>query len=40
LAGTDIAVRLGGTAKARRKQGERAVERVALELRMDEDSDA
>jgi RNA polymerase sigma-70 factor (ECF subfamily) len=36
----DIAARLGGTAEARRKQWERAVERVARDLRIDEDSDA
>jgi RNA polymerase sigma-70 factor (ECF subfamily) len=36
----DIAARLGGTAEARRKQWERAVERLAGELRIDEDSDA
>jgi RNA polymerase sigma-70 factor (ECF subfamily) len=36
----DIAARLGGTAEGRRKQWERAVERVAGELRIDEDSDA
>jgi hypothetical protein len=35
-----IVARLGGTAEARRKQRERAVERVAGELRIDEDSDA
>jgi RNA polymerase sigma-70 factor (ECF subfamily) len=40
LAWADIAARLGGTAEARRKQWERAVERVAGELRIDEDSDA
>jgi RNA polymerase sigma-70 factor (ECF subfamily) len=36
----DIAARLGGGAEARRKQWERAVERVAGEMRIDEDSDA
>jgi RNA polymerase sigma-70 factor (ECF subfamily) len=39
LAWPEVAARLGGTAEARRKQWERAVERVAGELRIDEDSD-
>jgi RNA polymerase sigma-70 factor (ECF subfamily) len=39
LAWADIAARLGGTAEARRKQWERAVDRVAGELRI-EDGDA
>jgi RNA polymerase sigma-70 factor (ECF subfamily) len=40
MAWADVAARLGGTAEARRKQWERAVERLARELRIDEDSDA
>jgi RNA polymerase sigma-70 factor (ECF subfamily) len=40
LAWPEVAARLGGTAEGRRKQWERAVERLARELRVDEDSDA
>jgi RNA polymerase sigma-70 factor (ECF subfamily) len=40
LAWPAIAARLGGTAEARRKQWERTVERLAGELRIDEDNDA
>lgn len=35
----EIAQRLGGTAQARRVQLSRAIDRVALELRLDEDGD-
>jgi len=35
----EIAQRLGGTAQARRLQLSRAIDRVALELRLDEDGD-
>ncbi len=35
----DIAAEMGGTAQARRKQLERAVERVSRELGLDEDAD-
>lgn len=39
LAWEEIAQRLGGTAQARRVQLSRAIDRVALELRLDEDGD-
>jgi RNA polymerase sigma-70 factor (ECF subfamily) len=40
LAWPEVAARLGGTAEARRKQWERAVERVARDLGVDDDGEA